>query len=62
MRHTVRRMDMLTRDQIGKARLAEWRQLAQGLHARFLTDGLGTAAKFLRALSEVSDMERHLKV
>ena len=62
MRHTVRRMDMLTRDQIGKARLAEWRQLAQGLHARFLTDGLGAAAKFLRALSEVGDMERHLKV
>lgn len=55
-------MDMMTGDQIAQAELADWRKLAQGLHARYITDGLGKAASFVQALSEASGMDRHLRV
>lgn len=40
-------MDMLGGEQIAAARLAQWCQLAQGLHARYLIDDFRAGARFL---------------
>jgi len=42
-------MDMLKGEQIAEANLADWRKLAQGLHARYLIDNFGTGARFVAA-------------
>lgn len=47
-------MDMLPSAQIAEARLADWRKLAQGLHARFLVADLAAAVRFLAAVAEVA--------
>lgn len=52
-------MDMLRGEQIAAADLAEWRKLAQGLHARYLVDDFGTAARFVVALGETGDAFGH---
>lgn len=56
-------MDMLFPDTISNAKLTDWRKLAQGIHARYLINDLGTAARFITAISEASDsVGEHLKV
>jgi 4a-hydroxytetrahydrobiopterin dehydratase len=52
-------MDMLTGEQIAEARLTEWRKLAQGLHARYLVDDFGSAARFVTAVGEAGDAFAH---
>lgn len=52
-------MDMLTRDQISAAGLADWRQLAQGLHARYAVESFAAGARFAAAVAEVSDGVGH---
>lgn len=52
-------MDMLTGEQIAAADLTEWRKLAQGLHARYLVDEFGVAARFVAAVGEAGDTLGH---
>jgi 4a-hydroxytetrahydrobiopterin dehydratase len=52
-------MDMLRGEQIAEADLTEWRKLAQGLHARYLTDGFGAGARFVAAVGEAGDAIGH---
>lgn len=52
-------MDMLRGDQIAAAGLTEWRKLAQGLHARYLVDDFGAAARFVVAVGEAGDALGH---
>ncbi|GAA1511398.1 4a-hydroxytetrahydrobiopterin dehydratase [Agromyces terreus] len=52
-------MDMMKGTQIAAARLAEWRKLAQGLHARYLVDDFGAGARFLVAVGEAGDAFGH---
>ncbi|WP_299054832.1 VOC family protein [uncultured Nocardioides sp.] len=49
-------MDMLSREQIAKAGLTHWVKLAQGLHARFLTDDFAAGARFVAAVGEAGDV------
>lgn len=51
--------DMLTGDAIAAAHLTDWRQLAQGLHARYLVDDFATGARFLVAVAEAGDALGH---
>ncbi len=44
-------MDMLSGEQIAEAGLADWRKLAQGLHARFLVADFGSGARLLAAVA-----------
>jgi 4a-hydroxytetrahydrobiopterin dehydratase len=50
---------MLRGEQIAEADLTEWRKLAQGLHARYLVDDFGTAARFVTAVGEAGDVFGH---
>jgi 4a-hydroxytetrahydrobiopterin dehydratase len=52
-------MDMLTGAQIAEAGLTDWRKLAQGLHARYVVDGFGAAARFLAAVGDAGDALGH---
>lgn len=52
-------MDMMRGPEIAEARLAEWRKLAQGLHARYLVDDFGAAARFVAAVGEAGDELGH---
>lgn len=52
-------MDMLTGERIAEAGLADWRKLAQGLHARYLIDGFAAAARFVAAVGEAGDAVGH---
>ena len=52
-------MDMLKGEQIAEADLADWRKLAQGLHARYLIDDFGTGARFVAAVGEAGDVLGH---
>ena len=52
-------MDMLRGNEIAAAGLVDWRKLAQGLHARYLVDDFGTAARFVAALGEAGDEVGH---
>ncbi len=52
-------MDMLRGGQIAEANLADWRKLAQGLHARYLVDDFGAAARFVAAVGEAGDALGH---
>ena len=49
-------MDMLKGEQIAEANLTDWRKLAQGLHARYVTNDFGTGAPLpgLYAAGEVN--------
>ena len=53
-------MDMLMGDKIADADLADWRKLAQGLHARYLIGDFGTGARFItgRCLPQVIEHHR----
>ena len=52
-------MDMLRGNEIAAAKLTDWRKLAQGLHARYLVDEFGTAARFVAAVGEAGDALGH---
>lgn len=52
-------MDMLSGEQIAAAGLADWRKLAQGLHARYLVGDFGAAARFVVAVGEAGDALGH---
>ena len=52
-------MDMLRGEKIAEADLTDWRKLAQGLHARFLVDDFGAAARFVTAVGEAGDTVGH---
>ena len=46
-------------EQIAEAGLTDWRKLAQGLHARYLVDDFGSAARFVAAVGEAGDELGH---
>ncbi|MDG4821370.1 4a-hydroxytetrahydrobiopterin dehydratase [Asanoa sp. WMMD1127] len=52
-------MDMLRGDKIAEANLTDWRKLAQGLHARYVVDDFGAAARFVAAVGEAGDALNH---
>ncbi|WP_250008586.1 4a-hydroxytetrahydrobiopterin dehydratase [Actinoplanes sp. M2I2] len=52
-------MDMLKGPQIAEAALTDWRKLAQGLHARYVTENFGAAARFITAVGEAGDALSH---
>ena len=47
-------MDMLRSSALADVDLPDWRKLAQGLHARFLTDGFAAGARFVTAVAEAA--------
>jgi 4a-hydroxytetrahydrobiopterin dehydratase len=52
-------MDTLTTRQILDARLDDWRQLAQALHARFRTGDFATGLAFVTAVAEAAERAGH---
>ncbi len=52
-------MDMLMGNKIAEAHLTDWRKLAQGLHARYVVEDFGTAARFVAAVGEAGDALGH---
>ena len=52
-------MDKLTSKQILDARLDDWRQLAQAIHARFLTGDFVTGLRFVTAVTEAAEQANH---
>lgn len=50
---------MLRSARIAEAGLTDWRKLAQGLHARFRTDGFAAGARFAVAVGEAGDEVGH---
>ena len=49
----------LTNEQIAAAGLAEWRKLAQGLHARYVVDSFPAAARFVAEVAAVGERAGH---
>ncbi|WP_405218430.1 4a-hydroxytetrahydrobiopterin dehydratase [Agrococcus sp. Ld7] len=52
-------MDMLDGEAIAAADLADWRKLAQGLHARYLIDDFASGARFVAAVADASSSLGH---
>lgn len=52
-------MEQATIDQILDAGLADWRKLAQALHARFLTGNFANGLRFVTAVGEVAERANH---
>lgn len=52
-------MDMLPSEQIAEANLADWRKLAQGLHARFVIEDFAQGVRFLGAVEEAGSRCHH---
>lgn len=52
-------MDMLNGEQITAAALADWRKLAQALHARFVIGNFGEGVRFLSAIAEIGSAVGH---
>lgn len=52
-------MDMLSDKEITGAGLTDWRKLAQGLHARYLTEGFSSGARFVSAVAEAAGPAGH---
>ena len=48
-------MDMLFSDAIAAADLADWRKLAQGIHARYLVADFATGARFITAIGDQAE-------
>ncbi len=48
-------MDMLSGEQITEAGLADWRKLAQGLHARYVVADFGSGARFVATVADTVD-------
>lgn len=49
----------MTTAQISAANLADWRQLAQALHARFRTGNFATGAAFVAAITDAAEAGNH---
>ncbi len=56
-------MTMLDDEQIGAAELADWRKLAQGLHARYVVTDFAAGAHLLAAVADLGedDLSAHLR-
>ncbi len=52
-------MDTLTLSQVLDAGLDDWRKLAQGLHARYLTGDFAAGLKFVTAVAEAAEQANH---
>lgn len=52
-------MEKLSNQEILDAHLDDWRQLAQGLHARFRTGDFVTGLKFVTAVTEAAERANH---
>ncbi|MEU4623510.1 4a-hydroxytetrahydrobiopterin dehydratase [Actinoplanes sp. NPDC023801] len=52
-------MDMLKGEQIAEAGLTDWRKLAQGLHARYVTEDFGAGVRFVAAVGVAGDALGH---
>lgn len=52
-------MDKLTSTQILDAGLNDWRQLAQGIHARFRTGSFTAGLRFVTAVTEAAEAANH---
>ena len=52
-------MDRLSNQQIAEAGLADWRKLAQALHARYAVTDYVAAAAFVAAVAQVAEAEAH---
>ncbi|MBR7742827.1 4a-hydroxytetrahydrobiopterin dehydratase [Phycicoccus sp. BSK3Z-2] len=52
-------MDMLRGTEIAGAGLTDWRKLAQGLHARYLTEGFTAGARFVADVAAAGDAVGH---
>lgn len=52
-------MDMMRGEQIAQADLADWRKLAQGLHARYRVSEFSTGASFVVAVGQTGDELGH---
>ena len=52
-------MDTLTHTQIVDAALDDWRDLAQGIHARFATGDFATGLSFVTAVGQVAEEAGH---
>jgi len=52
-------MENVTVQQVLDAALDDWRQLAQGLHARFLTGDFVSGLRFVTAVTEVAEEANH---
>jgi 4a-hydroxytetrahydrobiopterin dehydratase len=52
-------MDKLTSTQILEAGLDDWRQLAQGIHARFRTGSFTAGLRFVTAVTEAAEAANH---
>ena len=52
-------MDMLSGKEITGAGLADWRKLAQGLHARYLVADFSAGVRFVAAVGEAGDAVGH---
>jgi 4a-hydroxytetrahydrobiopterin dehydratase len=52
-------MDSLTTEQILDAGLADWRKLAQALHARYLTGDFAAGLRFVTAVSDAAEAANH---
>ena len=52
-------METLTTQQVLDAGLADWRKLAQALHARFLTGDFVTGLRFVTAVTEAAERANH---
>jgi 4a-hydroxytetrahydrobiopterin dehydratase len=50
---------MLRGPQIAEAGLTDWRKLAQGLHARYVVEDFGAAARFVAAIGQAGDEVGH---
>jgi 4a-hydroxytetrahydrobiopterin dehydratase len=56
-------MDMIDGARIAAAGLADWRKLAQGLHARFLVADLGAATRLLADVGAIGDaLDGHARI
>ena len=49
----------LTQDQIGAARLPDWRYISQALHTRFLTGDFATGLRLVDAIGEAAEAAGH---
>jgi 4a-hydroxytetrahydrobiopterin dehydratase len=58
-RDMLGRMEKLTSKQILDAGLDDWRKLAQGLHARFLTGDFVSGLKLVTAVTEAAEAANH---
>ena len=52
-------MEKLTNQQVLDAHLADWRKLAQALHARFRTGDFATGLRFVTAVTEAAERANH---